>query len=330
MEQLKLHKPVAITCGDPAGIGPEIIHDWIGLHSGGTFADCNQPPSCVVLGPAAMLDGLPEASWVERRVVGDPDFRIHPGQPGEDGARIALEAMESAATGCSKGEYSCVVTGPVSKYWLQQVGYTFPGQTEFFAHHWGGEPTMAFAGSSMRLVLATWHIPLAAVPGALTRPVLERAVERAVLLAEASGFRAPRIGVCGLNPHAGEGGLLGMEEQTFLNPWLEGIAKRFEPASISHCLPADSLFYRHRQGEVDAVVALYHDQGLGPLKSCEFDSAVNITLGLPHVRTSPDHGTAFERAGKGQASWKSLHNAVQTAARLAAHVPIRRSPAAEA
>jgi 4-hydroxythreonine-4-phosphate dehydrogenase len=207
-----------------------------------------------------------------------------------------------------------VVTGPVSKERLARVGYTWPGQTEFFAAQWGGEPVMAFCGGKLRVVLATWHIPLCEVPQALGPQLLHRTVAAADALGRAEGIAGPRIGVCGLNPHAGEAGLLGEEERDFIDPAL--VKLRAEFPGLSLCQPGDTLFARALRGEFDVVIALYHDQGLAPLKVIDFDEAVNVTLGLPHVRTSPDHGTAFGIAGKGVASAASFTNAVMVARRL--------------
>jgi 4-hydroxythreonine-4-phosphate dehydrogenase len=165
------------------------------------------------------------------------------------------------------------------------------------------------------VVLATWHIPLREVPAAITRPVLERAIERSHWLARAEGCGEPRIAVCGLNPHAGEGGMLGREEIDVFDPWLAELRARF--AGLSSCLPADTVFARALRGEFDVVVALYHDQGLAPLKAVDFDRAVNVTLGLPFIRTSPDHGTAFDIAGRGIADTGSFANAIAVARRLA-------------
>jgi 4-hydroxythreonine-4-phosphate dehydrogenase len=227
--------------------------------------------------------------------------------------------MEAAAAACRNGTHRAAVTGPVSKASLQAIGYPFPGQTEFFADRWGGEPTMGFAGERLRVVLATWHIPLAEVPSALTQPVLERAVRRADLLARGGGVEAPRIAVCGLNPHAGEGGILGSEERERLDPWLNDLRGEFP--GLSTCLPGDTVFWRQLQGDFDVVVALYHDQGLAPLKTLEFDRAVNVTLGLPWIRTSPDHGTGFDRAGSGTADHRSVTAAVALADRLSRSAP---------
>ncbi len=226
--------------------------------------------------------------------------------------------------GCASGEFCGVVTGPVSKGALARIGYAFPGQTEFFAARWGGDPVMAFCGGRLRVVLATWHVPLCAVPQQLGPQVLRRTVAAADLLGNAEGMACPRIGVCGLNPHAGEGGLLGDEERDFLNPALDTL--RLDYPGLSGCEPSDTLFARALRGEFDVVVALYHDQGLAPLKVIDFDEAVNVTLGLPHVRTSPDHGTAFGIAGKGVARGKSFANAVKVARRLIAWRALSRSP----
>jgi 4-hydroxythreonine-4-phosphate dehydrogenase len=300
-----MSKRIAITCGDPAGVGPEIISEWLKTHpeAGGEIA---------LIGPSLWLASLDTTG--EKIVVGLDDFQAVPGLPNADGALVAWAAMERAATGCLRGEFDGVVTGPVSKERLAAIGYEFPGQTEFFAAKWGGEPVMAFTGGRLRVVLATWHVPLHEVGRLLGPHLLRRTVLAAVELAQSEGISRPRIGVCGLNPHAGEGGLLGYEERDFLNPAL--LHLRQEIPGLSTCEPADTLFGRAIKGEFDVIVALYHDQGLAPLKVVDFDEAVNVTLGLPYVRTSPDHGTAFGIAGKGIARGTSFANAVQVARRL--------------
>jgi 4-hydroxythreonine-4-phosphate dehydrogenase len=176
---------------------------------------------------------------------------------------------------------------------------------------------MAFTGGKLRVLLATWHIPLRDVPAQLTRAALARAVRHADWLARAEGCTAPRIAVCGLNPHAGEEGVLGREEIDTLNPWLDELRREFP--GVSACLPGDTVFARMLRGEFDAIVAQYHDQGLAPLKAVDFDASVNCTLGLPFIRTSPDHGTAFGIAGQGLAESSSFANAVRVAVRLAKH-----------
>ncbi|MDP0500139.1 MAG: 4-hydroxythreonine-4-phosphate dehydrogenase PdxA [Verrucomicrobiota bacterium JB022] len=301
-----MSKPLALTCGDPAGVGPEIIQSWL------AELPADQRDDIVVLGPADWLSDLPVAG----EAVGPEDFALTPGEPNRDGAVVAWQAMKVAAQGCIDGRFRGVVTGPIAKGLLQSIGYPHPGQTEFFAAAWGGEPSMAFVGERLRLVLATWHDPIMQVgqllhdnPGLLTR-----AVERADWLARGYGVEQPRIAVCGLNPHAGESGMLGREEVDWIDPRLDELRNRFP--GLSRTLPGDTVFFRALRDEFDVVVALYHDQGLGPLKTLEFDTAVNVTLGLPYVRTSPDHGTAFHLAGKGLASTRSFAHAVEVARRL--------------
>lgn len=298
---------LALTCGDPAGVGPEVIEKALGL-------DAALGRDCVLLGPTAWCQPLAERHGVDFVGVDEGNYRMSPGQPSEAGARVALSAMQQAAEGCLDGRYSAVVTGPVSKHWLSRVGYPFPGQTEFFAHNWGGEPSMAFVGKALSVVLATWHMPLGQVPEALTASCLEQAVRRAADLARRLGAAQPRIGVCGLNPHAGEGGILGREEIEVMDPALDALRDEFP--GLSRCLSGDTVFFRQRQGEFDVVVAAYHDQALAAVKTLEFDSAVNVTLGLPHVRTSPDHGTAFDLAGTGRADASSFLAALELARRL--------------
>jgi len=299
---------LAITCGDPAGVGPEIIALWV-----------LQRPRALrhvtLLGPESWLEPLHGRCNAQFAAVGDERFRAVPGKPGVAGARVAVAAMEVAAQGCVDGDFDAVVTGPVSKEWMAKVSPGFVGQTEFFAERWGGEPTMMFAGGRLRVALATWHVPLSAVARELTPERLERAVRRADWLCRAEGVARPRIAVCGLNPHAGEHGLLGSEEGEWMTPLLRRL-RRVLPG-VSDPLPGDTVFLRALQGEFDAVVAAYHDQGLAPLKAVDFDRSVNVTLGLPFLRTSPDHGTAFGLAGRGEADGGSFAAAVRLADRLA-------------
>ena len=299
--------PLALTCGDPAGVGPEIIARWLRENP-------REASGVVAVGPRSWLDSLPCAGVA----VGPRDFRLSPGAPNEAGQRVALAAMERAAAGTLAGEFAGVVTAPVNKAGLHGVGYEFPGQTEFFAARWGGVPVMAFVGEKMRVALATWHIPFRDVPEALTAETLRNAVAAADFLARAfaepGAAALPRIGVCGLNPHAGERGALGTEERDRIDPTLAALRTDFP--GLSDCVPADTIFRRQLLGEFDVVVALYHDQALAPLKTLEFDSAVNVSLGLKHVRTSPDHGTAYDIAGSGVASARSFACAVRAARRL--------------
>jgi 4-hydroxythreonine-4-phosphate dehydrogenase len=246
--------------------------------------------------------------------VGTEDYAAEPGRPDAEGSLVAWAALERAAALCESGEFAGVVTAPISKERLAAIGWQFPGHTEFFAARWKGDPTMAFCGGRLRMTLVSWHIPLRDVPGCLTAANIGRAVAAADELARSEGVDSPRIGVCGLNPHAGEGGLIGTEERDTINPILDTLRARHP--GLSRCQPADTLFGRQLRGEFDVSVALYHDQGLAPLKVVDFDESVNVTLGLAHVRTSPDHGTAFSIAGKGTASPRSFSNAVAVARRL--------------
>lgn len=294
--------PIAVTCGDPAGIGPELFASWRRAHPG---------EDVVPIGPATWIAGLGRG-----HAVGPPDFVARPGEPDAAGQRLAIEAMEFAAHGVAAGRFAAVVTGPVNKQGLAGVGFAFPGQTEFFAARWQGEPVMAFAGGRMTIGLVTWHIPLSQVPRAVDGASIRRTVLALIALRTRLGDHRPRIAVCGLNPHAGEGGLLGSEEETIIRPVITQL--RAEGHDVEGPWPGDTVFHRHLQGEFAAVAALYHDQGLAPLKTVDFSQAANVSLGLRHVRTSPDHGTAYRLAGKGLADRGSFDSAMRLARLLSA------------
>ncbi len=306
---------IAITCGDPAGVGPEVIEKCLseGLGDEASYA---------IIGPKYWLDSLDTggSSAIEKIEVGLPSTSCVYGEPTPESSKIALEAMERAARGCGLGEFNGVATGPISKSRCAEVGFSHPGQTEFFASQWGGDPTMAFVGDRLKVVLATWHVPFATIGYHLTEASLAMAIDRAHLLAYRLGSKQPRIGVCGLNPHAGEDGLLGNEEAAIFNPLIARLRETIP--GLSDCQPADTIFFRALKGEYDVLVALYHDQGLAPLKAVEFDTAVNVTLGLPFARTSPDHGTAYAIAGDGSASHLSFLRAIKLAVELSRRVEI--------
>jgi 4-hydroxythreonine-4-phosphate dehydrogenase len=291
--------PIAVTCGDPAGVGPELIASWLKAHPASA-------PTVVPIGPADWIEKLGQGI-----AVGPKDFITHPGKPDEAGQRIAIEAMELAARGTTGARFAAVVTGPVNKKGLAGVGYVFPGQTEFFASRWSGEPVMAFAGGKMTVGLVTWHVPLSEVPRSISGADIRRTVLALIGLRVKLGDRRPRIAVCGLNPHAGEGGLLGKEDDAIIRPAVEAL--RAEGHEVVGPLPGDTVFHRHLQGEFDAVAAIYHDQGLAPLKAVDFATSANLSLGLKHVRTSPDHGTAYEIAGQGKADRGSFDSAIRLA-----------------
>ena len=296
--------PIAVTCGDPAGIGPELLASWLKVHP-------EQASSVVPIGPADWIARLGQGI-----AVGPKDFVTRPGKPDDAGQLIAIEAMEMAARGATGGRFAAVVTGPVNKKGLAGVGYVFPGQTEFFASRWSGDPVMAFAGGKMTVGLVTWHIPLSGVSQAITGADIRRTVLALISLRGKLGDRRPRIAVCGLNPHAGEGGLLGKEDDAIIRPAVEAL--RAEGHEVVGPLPGDTVFHRHLQGEFDAVAAIYHDQGLAPLKAVDFSTSANLSLGLKHVRTSPDHGTAYEIAGQGKADRGSFDSAMRLARLLSA------------
>lgn len=300
---------IGITCGDPAGVGPEIVARWLKQQS------TLKPEEVVLIGYDHWIRQNRPTSDGPAISVGDPEFVPIPGEPSREGSRIALSALEEAAAAVTRGDVEALVTCPISKKWIQSAGFTYPGQTEFFAERWGGEPTMAFAGRKLKVSLVTWHIPLQEVPDAIDASALERAVRNSTRWLQRIGIESPRLGVCGLNPHAGEGGMLGSEEYDRINPILKDLQPTYPGLSL--CEPGDTVFWRQLQGEFDLVIALYHDQGLAPLKTLEFDQAVNISLGLPFIRTSPDHGTAFDAAREGKAGIQSFSQAVTWAARLA-------------
>jgi 4-hydroxythreonine-4-phosphate dehydrogenase len=286
---------IAVTVGDPAGIGPEVV--WEALHSDALVKDC-----------VFEVVGAKEAA--------------QPGHPTEAGARSAFEALESAASGLLEGRYAAVVTGPIHKARMRKVGFLFPGQTEFFAHRSQTlDYTMCLTGGPLTVALVTAHVPYREVPESLSpRAILRTGLQLADFLAlrlRQSGKKSvPRIAVAGLNPHAGEEGLLGGEEAALISPCVQQLNTDGR-AVFSGPLSPDTVFYRAAQGEFDGVICMYHDQGLIPLKLLAFHEGVNVTLGLPFPRTSPDHGTAFEIAGQGKAHAGSMLAALNLAAELA-------------
>jgi len=294
---------IAITLGDPAGIGPEIAR-------------------------AALDSGkLPEADY---RLIGETEGHSL-GKPTPASARAAAIALEQAVELALAGEIDAVVTGPIHKAHMYEVGFPFPGQTEFFAARCGVEDfAMLLTGGKLTVALVTTHIPLAAVSTTLSSAEIVRVGS---LLAEFLAKRGggQRIAVAGLNPHAGESGALGREEIEIIAPAVEelstlnsvkergshGALRSQLSTSVTGPLSPDTIFHRAVEGEFDGVLCMYHDQGLIPLKLHAFHEGVNVTLGLPFPRTSPDHGTAFEIAGKGIARADSMIAAIRLAVELA-------------
>ena len=281
---------IAITLGDPAGIGPEIIDKAL---AAGPF-----PDHCEFI------------------LLGDRHAGT-PGQPDRRSAAAALAALEQAATMLREGTADAVVTGPVCKDALQAVGFPFPGQTEFFADAFGiTDYGMLLTGSTLTVGLATIHEPLSRVPSLLTTEGIVRIGMLTADFLKRRGVASPRIAVAGLNPHAGEHGAFGDEEKRIVQP---AIARLNDSAAATFTGPAvpDAVFREAACGRFDAVIAMYHDQGLIPLKLLDFDNAVNVTLGLPKPRTSPDHGTAFDIAGRNLANPSSMAAAIRLACELA-------------
>ncbi len=282
---------IGITLGDAAGIGPEVVE-------------------------AALASGKLDAAW-EYRVIGERG-RAQPGAPTPETARAAIAALEEAARLGNAGEIAAVVTGPISKALVQREGFAFPGQTEFFAARTGTRNyAMCLTGGALTVALVTAHVPLREVAARLSAPEIVRVGRLlAEFLAQRLG-RRPRIAVAGLNPHAGEDGALGREEIELIAPAAQVLrGDCVELAEVSEPLSPDTVFNRAVAGEFDGVLCMYHDQGLIPLKLHAFDSGVNVTLGLPFPRTSPDHGTAFGIAGRGVARPDSMIAAIQLAASL--------------
>ena len=251
--------------------------------------------------------------------VDDPGD-IVPGDPNLAGARCALDSLEIAVGLARTGSASGVVTGPVSKAQLYAIGFTYPGQTEFIAERCGlstGNVVMMLAGPSLRAVPVTIHTALADVPRALTADlIMTRIRVTARALQRDFGIEDPRLAVAGLNPHAGEGGTLGREEIDIIGPALDAL--RAEGLDIVGPLSADSMFHAEARARYDAAICMYHDQALIPLKTLDFSDGVNVTLGLPIIRTSPDHGTAFGIAGTGAANPAAICAAIRMASECAA------------
>ena len=323
---------LGIAFGDITGIGPEVtlkalaappapantrfllIGDRANLERLDTelglaldlrpFAGYDQPGRIFVLPP--LVESLPSD--------------LPPGAPAA--ANAALAWLEDGARRCLRGELDALITAPVSKEAIIRAGHPFTGQTEFLSELAGADRTAMMLlgeddrGRWLRVALATTHVPICRVAAAVTQPKVELAIELAALACRDLGLARARVAVCGLNPHAGEGGQLGTEEQVTIIPAVEAARRR--GLDVVGPLAADTLFHQAYRGDFEAVVAMYHDQGLGPLKMIAFERGVNWTLGLPFIRTSPDHGTAYDLAGRGLADPSSMMAAIRLAARLAA------------
>ncbi len=308
-------KRIGITLGDINGIGPEVI-----LKATRHFR-WPEEVRFVLIGSERHLrnQGWEMGITLSRKI----DFieiknaaEWRPGEIHVAAAQLAERAIRRAVEGCLSGELDAMVTAPICKKGFHKAGIHRPGHTEFLAELTGTKKFgMMLLGGGLRVMLVTRHIPLSEVPTALTRENISEAIELTGQALALFGIKDGKIGVCGLNPHAGEGGVMGREEIDLIHPAIR--AARKKGFNVSDPVPADTIFYEARRGDYDAVVAMYHDQGLGPLKTVGFDEGINVTLGLPIIRTSPDHGTAFGIAGKNQASPRSMKNAMVLALEMA-------------
>ena len=282
---------VAITAGDPAGIGPEI--------AAAAAADPRVREVCepIVMGPPA-------------------DLRVAAGQVSAAAGQAAYDTIVAAVRAAKRGDVDAIATAPVSKEAFALAGLPWKGHTDLLGHLTGSPfVAMMFESEALRVVLATVHVALRDVPALITRDRIERTIALTARELPRFGVVAPRLAVAALNPHAGEHGLMGTEDDDVLGPAIAASAAA--GVEVSGPYPADTIFLRAHRGEFDAVIACYHDQGLIPVKLLAFGQAVNVTLGLPIVRTSVDHGTAFDIAGRGVADASSMVEAIRLAARLA-------------
>lgn len=327
---------LAITMGDPGGIGPRLIAHIL-----------SKPPRALrrpllifgdagTLGQAAALQGLncsfeeineeelDSGAWSRAKSEGAVvvrcrrahKLRFTHGRVDAANGQAALAWIEAAVKACRSGVARALVTAPISKEAIRAAGSPFPGHTELLAYLCGGSDVrMMLVGGGLRVVLETIHVPVAEVPKLLNAPHIQKTIELIAEWGKRFLHIEPRIAVCGLNPHAGENGQFGREEIEVIAPAIAHA--RANGIEASGPYPADTVFYRARQGEFDFVLAMYHDQGLAVLKTLAFETGVNVTVGLPFVRTSPDHGTAFDRAWRRDAeiSTRSFENAVELAAR---------------
>jgi 4-hydroxythreonine-4-phosphate dehydrogenase len=321
---------IAVTSGEPAGIGPDLCLQ---------LARGPLPCELICLGDRELLAARARQLDLHLRLWDyEPGHPVRPHTPGtlavlhtplacpaEPGkldprnAAAVLAMLDRAAQGCASGEFAAMVTAPVQKSTIIEAGFAFTGHTEYLAQRTGARlPVMMLASGNMRVALATTHLPLASVAQAITGSLLQDVL--AILDADLTrwwGLGKPRIAVCGLNPHAGESGHLGREELTIIGPAVTRMQER--GLDVSGPFPADTIFVPRLMSAYDAVLAMYHDQGLPVIKHAHFDQAVNVTLGLPIIRTSVDHGTALDLAGSGHADVTSLGAAVRMASTMAVH-----------
>ncbi len=323
-----MNPAIAISSGEPAGIGPDICLALAARHVQARLA---------VIGDVGILDSRIRLTnnRVGIRVLQPddviPDHRpgtlcvfpmtaakpVRPGKPEKRNARYVLDCIDTAVSLCLSGKCDALVTAPVQKSVMNDAGIPFSGHTEWIAGKTRADhPVMMLSNRALRICLATTHLPLSEVPGRITRPLLETTLGiMSCDLEKLYGLNSPRIVVCGLNPHAGEGGHLGTEERDIIEPAITEMRSR--GMNVHGPVPADTAFTPENLEGTDAFLAMYHDQGLPVIKHSGFGQAVNITLGLPIIRTSVDHGTALDLAGSDSASASSLHAAIEFAAEFA-------------
>ncbi len=315
--------PVALTCGDPSGIGPELAAKaWRALKEDLPFFLIGDPshvpgrvPKTTILEPAETLRVCAGALPVLPLIFPAPARR---GNPAPANAQSVIDAIARGVRLVKDGAASALCTLPIHKKAMKEgADFPYPGHTEYLAALCGiDRAVMMLAGPALRVVPATVHIALSEVAQALTPDLLEDTlrITRADLMRD-FGLGNPRVAVAGLNPHAGEGGMMGAEDRTIIAPVIDRL--RAEGWAITGPLPADTMFHEKARAQYDVAVCMYHDQALIPVKTLDFDRAVNVTLGLPVIRTSPDHGTAYDIAGTGKANPASLIEALRLAARMA-------------
>ncbi len=315
--------PLALTCGEPAGVGPEIAAAaWATLRDTLPFVWIGDPAHLPAGTPTALIDTPEDAARhaaTALPVLAHPfPSSAPPGAPAPANAASVIDVLTRAIDLTAEGRTAAIVTAPISKKALiDGADFAYPGHTEFLAARVGvSRVVMMLASDMLRVVPATIHIPLEAVPAALTPELLEDTVRITHAgLKRDFGIARPRIALSGLNPHAGEGGAMGREEIEIIRPTIERLTA--EGLNLIGPLPGDTMFHAAARARYDAAIAMYHDQALIPIKTLDFDGGVNVTLGLPFIRTSPDHGTAFDIAGQGRANPTSLINALRLACEMA-------------
>ena len=323
--------PIAVTMGEPAGIGGELtLKCWLRRESDGLgpFFAIDSPSRLESLGrdlaldvPVRRIEAAAEAPAAFRESLPvmaiEVPVDVAPGRPDPANSAAVVRSIDEAAAAARRGEAAAVVTNPIHKSTLSRSGFPHPGHTEYLGVlAQAPKPTMMLVGGGLRVVPVTGHVSLRDAVAALTPEAVETAARAANdALAARFGIDRPRLAVAALNPHAGEDGLFGEEERTIVRPAVESL--RAEGIDARGPLPADSLFHAGARAAYDAAICMYHDQALIPLKTVDFTGGVNVTLGLPFVRTSPDHGTALDIAGRGAADETSMVNALRLAARMA-------------